>query len=205
MAFKLFTIFLVLFLIQAAFGKSIDSSKSAESVEEKESIKPKHLLFIYAAGSFLQLIQQFSDKAADSSRQLLKDDSLLANDQPEVLEFKQNLTMFVEKYDANKETEEVFDIMELYGQTVDHYFDLDDDELTPESTFILDVLNKYKHKEIQAEFIKEFDEFVEKFKQIFEKSKSQLGEPELEWYEKFQTLTDFVKRIEALGNFIALA
>ncbi|XP_065358002.1 uncharacterized protein LOC135952127 [Calliphora vicina] len=204
MAFKIFTIFMVLFLIQTAFGKSIDSSKSIESVEENEDITPKQFLFIFAAGSFLQLIQQFGEKAVESSRQLLKDDSLLANDQPEVVEFKQNLTMFVENYDTNKETEQVWEIMTIYGDTVDYYLELPDEELTPESTFILDLLNKYKHKELETEFIKEFDQLVENFKQMFEESKSDLGEPELQWYEKFQTLTDFEKRLDAFGDFLEL-
>ncbi|XP_065357330.1 uncharacterized protein LOC135951581 [Calliphora vicina] len=204
MSYKIYTIFMVLFLTQAALGKSIDSSNSVDSSEEIKDITPKQSLLIYAVGNFLKLGQQFAEKAFIISRDLLKDESLMASEKPEILEFKKNITMFVEKYETNKETEHVWDLFEIYTNATEHYMELPEEKSTPESKFIVELLTKYKCKELETEFVKAFESLLENFMKMFEEAKLVMEKPVLDWYKKFVTITDFEEKLIAFGEFIEL-
>ncbi|XP_065357422.1 uncharacterized protein LOC135951667 [Calliphora vicina] len=203
-AYQIYTIFMVLLLIQSTFCKSLgDTANSTDS--STQEIQPKQDLLLYTALTFLSIGQSYADKAVNVSRLLLKDADLLANDQAEVLQFKSNLTQFVANYDGNKEAESIWDVMEIFVKITDYYYDLPEAKQTSESKFIVNLLNKYNFKEVEAHLIKEFENFVVSFKQLFEETKSYLEKPLLDWYEKFITLEDTEEKIDAVGEFVELA
>ncbi|XP_065357385.1 uncharacterized protein LOC135951628 [Calliphora vicina] len=203
-AYQIYTIFVVLLFIQCSFCKSLGNTGNSTDTSTDE-MEPKQALLLYTAFTFISLGQSYAHKAANLSRLLLKDADLLANNDAEVLQFKSNLTQFVANYDANKEAELVWDIMDIYVNITDHYYDLPEAKQTLESKFILNLLNKYNCKKVETQLLKDFEPFVENFKRLFEDAKSVLEKPLLDWYEKFITLKDFEEKIDAIGEFIELA
>ncbi|XP_065358297.1 uncharacterized protein LOC135952335 [Calliphora vicina] len=196
MSNTILTIFMVLFLTQATFGKPIDNtSKSEDSAEEINDLTPKQQLLVYVTENLQQVYQPFVENLVHIGHNLLQNDSWVEKDSPKHLELKKNLTMFVERYGAtNKEPKE-----ESANTT-----ELPEAAVTPASTFNLDQLIKDMNQH-QMEFIKEFDQFVESFKERFEQSKMLLEKPLLDWYEKFITLTDVRKKLTAFNEFVDLA
>ncbi|XP_065357470.1 uncharacterized protein LOC135951710 [Calliphora vicina] len=204
---KMYTIFMVLFLIQAAFCQPLDNSENTiVSTDKTPEIEPKPSLklVIYLADNLISLGQKYTAKSYNVSRLLLNDETLNANTKPEVLEFKTNLKTFIENYDASKDVTPNWDIMETYANITEYYFGLTDENTTPEATFIVDLLNKYHCKELEMEFVSEVEPFVKNFKQMFEENKVNLDKPLLDWYENFETITDFQERFNAFNTFILM-
>ncbi|KAM7352105.1 uncharacterized protein ACRADG_004743 [Cochliomyia hominivorax] len=201
---KMFAAILVLFLIQSTFAKPVENnSKSAESSEEKD-VSAKDSLTLYTAVQFLAIATKYAEQSANISRDIIKDEELLANEKPEVIEFKKNITKFVESYDSAKDADKALESIELFSNTTDHYYELPEDKQTPESEFIVKILNKYKVKDLETDVLKQFDEFLVNFKSLFEKAKGELKKPLLDWYDNFLTITDFEKKFEAFNEFADL-
>lgn len=112
--------------------------------------------------------------------------------------------MFVEKYEANKETEQIWDLFEIYTNATEHYLELPEEKYTPESKFIVELLSKYKCKELETEFVKAFEILLENFMKMFEEAKMFMEKPVLDWYEKFVAIKDFEEKLNAFGEFIEL-
>lgn len=159
---------------------------------------------LYTATNFLLLGSKFADKSVKVSKKILKDEDLLANDKPEVLEFKQNLTTFLDSLKKNKDLEKAFDILDIFSNTTDHYLELPKEKETPESQFIVQILHKYKVQDMEKDFLKEFDKFLEEFKVLFKAAKNDLDKPILEWYEKFLLIEDSEKKLESFEQFMEL-
>lgn len=124
--------------------------------------------------------------------------------EPEILEFKQNLTTFAEILDKKRLTNEVIDTIRTFAILADHYLTISDEEMTPDSKFIKQLLNKYHVENLENNFKENFGDFIENLKFLVDKAKNILSKPLLSWYEKFKDIKDFVKQIESLTEFIEL-
>lgn len=129
---------------------------------------------------------------------------MLASVEPEVLEFKQNLTNFIEDFDKKQDTDEVFDTIDTFASITDHYLNLSDEEITPDSKFIKKLLNKYHAEDVENHFRKNFAKSADNLEFLFDTAKDYLDKSLLDWYEKFKGINDFVEQIEALSEFIKL-
>lgn len=154
--------------------------------------------------NFMMLGFKYVGKSVKASKNILKDEDLLANNKPEILEFKKKLTNFVESFEDNKDVDKFGEVLEVYGNTIDYYLELPKEKETPETQFIVGLLKKYKVKDMDEKFIKEFDKFLEEFKVLFEEAKKDLDKPLVEWYEKFVAIEDVEKKIESFEKFMDL-
>lgn len=171
---------------------------------EEINLKPKEALMLYTGTNFLLLGSKYAIKSVKTCKEILKDEDLLANDKPEVLEFKKNLTTFLDTFESNKDLEKTFDSLEMFGNITDHYLELTEENYTPETKFIARILNKYNVKDMETDFIKDFNSFIEQFKILFEAAKIYMENPILEWYEEFLTIDDFEKKLDSFVKFIEL-
>ncbi|XP_065357266.1 uncharacterized protein LOC135951529 [Calliphora vicina] len=206
-AYKIFTIFMVLFLAQSSLAKPVDDLSSLFDSSEEEMRKnptPAQKLLLFTLDNVISLGKSYSANAFNVSRNILKDESLMANDKPEVLEFKKNLTMFVEKYEANKKPLLLWDIMDIYIVTIDKYSDIPEEKLTTESKFISEIVDKYNSDLTALEFAIDVVLFMRNFELMFEEHKADLDKPMLDWYENYCNLDDFEEKIDAINGFIAM-
>lgn len=157
---------------------------------------------LYTTINFLVLAGKFVEKSVNATKDMLKDEDLMANNKPEVLEFKKNLTMFLDSIKENDDMEKAFDIMDIFINTTNHYLDLPKESETSETQFILDILNKYNIKDIKKGFLKDIDTFLEQFKVLFEAAKKELDKPMLEWFEKFSVIEDAEEKIDSFVKFM---
>lgn len=157
---------------------------------------------LYAGTNFLILGFQYVHQSVNASKEILKDQDFLANDKPEVLEFKKKLNNFVESFEAGKDLDKLMEVLDIFGKTIDYYYELPKEKETPESKFILEILKKHNAKDMDEEFIKDFDKFLEEFKVLFVEAKKDLDKPLLEWYEKFVVIEDPEKKIESFETFM---
>ncbi|XP_065357062.1 uncharacterized protein LOC135951352 [Calliphora vicina] len=207
-AYKILAIFMVLFLVQSSLAKPLDDSSNLFDSSEEEIRKnptAAQKLLLFAIDNFLAIGKQYSANAVNVSRNILQDESMVANDKPEVLEFKKNLTMFVEKYEANKKPLQWWDIIEIYTDTTDKYSHIPEEKVTPESTFIVEILKKYNSDKMALEIAPKFKIFIDDFEKMFEENKAELDKDMLEWYEKYSHFTDMEQKIDAFSGFIDMA
>lgn len=128
---------------------------------------------------------------------------MLASVEPEVLEFKQNLTKFIEDFDK-KDSNDIFDSINTIVSISDHYLNLSDEEIMPEPKLIKKLLNKYHAEDVEDHFRKNFAKYADNLASLFDRAKDYLDKPWLDWYEKFKGINDFVEQIEALSEFVKL-
>ncbi|KAM7352963.1 uncharacterized protein ACRADG_005294 [Cochliomyia hominivorax] len=202
MTLKIFTILGVLLLVQGFFTKPVeDDTKSSEAME----ITPQQILFVYTATNFVHLRSKYIKQSLNIARKILKDQDVVANDKPEVLEFKRNLTNFLESYNNEQEdNDNDSDAYDVFADIIDQYMEQPEEKQTPDSLFIKDILKKYKINDVKENFQKDFAKFLERFNLLFESSKSHMKKPMLDWYEKFKTLNRFEEKLIALGVFASM-
>ncbi|XP_065358487.1 uncharacterized protein LOC135952464 [Calliphora vicina] len=194
-SFNIFKVLAMLLLVQLAYGKPLKENNFIfDADKHRNDTSPQIQLLVYTSDNLANLSQQFIANATAVCRNILKDESFRANETPEVQLFKNNLTMFVQNYESPKDLQTNSDPMQYFVKTITYYLELPEDNRTPESTFILDMLNKYEIKNMKENYVKQFDEFIEKFKQRFEETKEHFDNNMLQWYERFKTLTDFGDR-----------
>ncbi|XP_037825579.1 uncharacterized protein LOC119613621 [Lucilia sericata] len=209
-SYKIYTIFMVLFLTLVFINAKPleDTFQFFDTSEEEQKIRanptPEQKLLLFTFDNFGSLGKHYGANALEVSRNILKDESLMGNDKPEVLEFKKNLTSFVEKYESNTNPQLMWDIIEIYSDTTEKYAHIADDKTTPESSYILELLNKYNARDIAAKFASEFKTFMDNFITMFEENKEHLEKPMLDWYAKFKTLTEYEDKLDAFTGFLEL-
>lgn len=185
---------------QTSLAKPVEDSSNLLD----DDLTPKQNLLIYAGTNFLVLGIKYIDISIIASKEILKDQDLIANNKPEILEFKKKLNTFVKSIEDDKDAEKFLNVFEIFGKTIDYYLELSKEKETPETQFIVDILKKYKIKDIEGEFNKDFDNFLEEFKVLFEAAKKDMDKSLLEWYEKFAAIEDVEKKIESLEYFLSL-
>lgn len=194
----------MLIFFQTTLSKPVENNSNSVDSNEDYPFSPKQTLMLYTGTHFLMLGFKYVDKSVIASKNILKDQDLLDNDKPEILEFKKKLTNFVESFESNKDTDKILEVLEVYGNTVDYYLELPKEKETAETQFIVNILKKYKVKDMDEKFTKEFNKFLEEFKVMFEEAKNDLDKPFLEWYEKFVVIEDVEKKIESFEKFLEL-
>ncbi|XP_037825574.1 uncharacterized protein LOC119613617 [Lucilia sericata] len=208
--FKIYAFFMVLFLAQAlVYAKPLQDTfhffdTSEEEIKIRENPTPKQQLLLYTFDNFVYLGKHYGDNAVEVSRHILKDDSLVGNDKPEVLQFKKNLIQFMENYECNSNPQLMWDYIDVYSDLTEKYAHITDDNVTPESSYISELLKKYNARDIAIKFANEFQMFMDNFVNMFEANKEHLKKPMLDWYEKFKTLTDFEDKLDSFTGFLEL-
>ncbi|KAM7352904.1 uncharacterized protein ACRADG_005238 [Cochliomyia hominivorax] len=203
---KILSGLLILYLLQFTFAKPVaDASKFLDSSEDL-NISAKDALMLYTGLRFLLIASKYLGESVNISHAILQDEVLLSNDQPEVIEFKNTIRGFLETFDSIENIEEEADeedfyVIEIFANTTDHYFNLSPELQTPESDFIVEILTKHKVKEMESNIIKEFEEFIVNFKILFEKAREELSKPLLDWYDKFETISDVEEKFEVFNEF----
>ncbi|KAM7351563.1 uncharacterized protein ACRADG_004357 [Cochliomyia hominivorax] len=202
-AYKTFILLVALISVQVIFAKPVENNFTPEdSSEEVDSTK--FFLILYTGTNFINLVKKPVNEAYKMCQKLLKDEELLASKDREVIEFKNNITKFLENYDADDDMDKMFENFDYFVNATMPYLELPKDKETPQSEFIVRILNKYKVKDYKIEFMKDFDKFVDNFKTMFEASKTGMKKPVLDWYEKFKTLNAFEEKFESFGEFVDL-
>ncbi|KAI8121033.1 hypothetical protein FF38_12670 [Lucilia cuprina] len=166
----IFSILFYLFLAQTAFSKPIDVS-SEESSEEVEAVLKKlqtngtesEKLILSRKGNYLLIPQKFTYNAYNATKHMLQDEALKINKNSEILEFKKNFILFLDKYDPAANLQETHKTMEFFRNITAHYFELSEEKMTPESKFIIDLLNKYQIKDVAID-LNELEAFVDKWR-----------------------------------------
>ncbi|XP_037825582.1 uncharacterized protein LOC119613624 [Lucilia sericata] len=206
---NIYTFFMVLFLIQISltYTKPVkdtyqfyDTSEEDRNIRTNPTVKQKLLLFTY--DSFISLGLQYANNADVVSNRILNDESLMTNTNPEILEFKNKLKQFVEKYESSRNIRIVWDLIDMYTAAVEKYFDIPEDKVTPETSYILELLKKHKGIDVATRFAAEFKKFENNFVSMFEENKEHLEKPMLDWYEKFKSINTTEKKIDAFSGFL---
>ncbi|XP_065357487.1 uncharacterized protein LOC135951723 [Calliphora vicina] len=201
MLYRKFTIFVVLSLIQATYCKPVDDDTYNRIVgfapEDMSNLTPIKKIIVYVAVNYLRLAHEYTIKSFNVSQRILMNQDLLTNQTPQVLEFKHNLTRFVEDYEKTKTIPEVVKLMNTFPDTTEHYFQLPEEKRTAADTFILDLLKKYNCMDVDMEYAIGFNPFIEKFKLMFEENKKYFEKPVLDWYEKFLAIDDLEEKLKA--------
>ncbi|XP_037825577.1 uncharacterized protein LOC119613619 isoform X2 [Lucilia sericata] len=204
---KILSLFMVLHV--AAFAKVLvlDPSYKLDLFEER--YRRDHYLqkrfIIYTYDHLMDLSGPYAACAFDVCRNILKDEEFMANDKPEVLEFRKKLKMFVEKYQSSKDLRTTWDIVDIYDDAVDCYYMMADENKTPESQFIIDILNKYEAKNIEEKFMNQFNDFNTVFMIKFEEEKEHFDGDMVEWYESYKQLDDSEEKCISMIAMLMMA
>lgn len=132
---------------------------------------------------------------------MLDDTDLLANKQPEILEFKQNLTKFVKDYE---ERQGVFNIIDIFINTTEKYLNLSN-EPTSESIFLNNLLIKYQVEKILKKFKKDFLKIEDDLTFLFLLEKKNLDKPLLDWLKNLKATNSLEEKIESAKEFFEMS
>ncbi|XP_065357766.1 uncharacterized protein LOC135951937 [Calliphora vicina] len=147
-SYKIYTLFLLFILTQSIYSRPIDESSEELEIEEaiqeiKANGTDSEKLILSRMGNFMFIPQKYAAKIVNTTKYLLKDETLLENKQPEVIEFKNKLNLFLDKYDPSASLQSIHVTMDYLFNITQPYLELTEDEQTPNSKFINDLLNKY--------------------------------------------------------------
>ncbi|KNC27099.1 hypothetical protein FF38_12683 [Lucilia cuprina] len=179
-----------------------------EPAETDNQLTPTNQLLKFTLRAFQQLSLQYAETAKNISEHLQKDPEILNSKSIKIQEFKQNLTQFEEKYTLCDGLDELFDLAELYSNTTSFYYDLEESDLNVDSKLILSLLRKYGSEDLDNDFEKYFNVFVDNFEKKFEDLMENLRKDEdkasklvLEWYDTFKALKNYDDKINAFEKF----
>lgn len=187
---------------QTSLAKPAENSANSTEPNENNTFSAKEKLMIYTGTQFFILGSVYAEKSVNITKEILKDEDLLASNKPEILQFKKNLTIFLESLEVKKDLEQVFDVSQDFANITKLYLEMPKGEETTESKFIGDILNKYQVKVMNKQFEKDFDDFLKHFEKLFEAAKNDIEKPILEWHEKFVVLDDFDKKYKSFVKFL---
>ncbi|KAI8121034.1 hypothetical protein FF38_12679 [Lucilia cuprina] len=181
-------IIVVLSLLQTTFTKPVEEDEISSFEEElRNNPSPRKQLQIYVYDNLRSLIKDYAASSVHNSRNILKDDALLGNENPEVLEFKNDLTKYVDSYESSKkDVVKLYSLIGLYLKTTEDYLQMPEEKMSSESKLILELLNKYECENLNMEFIKKFDVFVNSFINKFEDAEEYMSKELLQWFEEFK-------------------
>ncbi|XP_037825575.1 uncharacterized protein LOC119613618 [Lucilia sericata] len=199
---QIFVIFVILFLTPSCFGRYNPNLLALEK-QIHSSTSPQKQILVYAFDQLGLLGKEYIARSVQIGRNILKDESLATNSQPEVEKFKNDLHIFIEKYDnSNENVQTIWNLMEVYGNIVQKYFKMSEKKKTPETKLILGILKKYGCESNNIEFVMKFHEFADDLIKKFEESKEHMDKHSLEWLDHFKTLNKFGDRYPAIMHYI---
>lgn len=163
------------------------TSESMLEYEKQLKINPTpaEKLVLLTIEHFRSIPKQCADLAIDTSKKLLKDQTLVNSNEPEMLVLKQNLTKFVNKYNSPTEAQAT-KILDKYEHLINAYYAEPKDVRSKETQFIVDLLDKYEAKDVFTKGNLYMEEFLGKFDKMFQEYKQGFEKPILDWYVKFQ-------------------
>ncbi|XP_037825581.1 uncharacterized protein LOC119613623 [Lucilia sericata] len=134
--YQIFVIFLIFSLTPTSFGRNTPNLYAVEE-QIRTDTSPRKPVLVYAFDNLASLGKEYIASGAQISRNILKDEDLASNDKPEVEIFKNNLKQFVEKYDnSNKDVQEIWNLIEVYGDIWQKYYKMPEEKKSPEAKFI---------------------------------------------------------------------
>ncbi|XP_037826156.1 uncharacterized protein LOC119614126 [Lucilia sericata] len=193
-------IFVVTLILAICSAQATENSTANTANESStEVISWSTLQFsVFICHIFEPLDYKYINKSNNIAQELLKDEIFVNNTESEILEFKQNLTNYIEYYEARHGYK---DICDIFNNTNWFYREILNQELTKESIFMKELLDKYNYNELEMEFLEDFEDFVNDLKKQFEENKMELEKPMRRWYEKFLGLNEFDEKFKALKKF----
>ncbi|XP_013109192.1 uncharacterized protein LOC106088295 [Stomoxys calcitrans] len=216
-------IFLALFSISSSWAKSVENdvnkittnevASSKESTENnaanaEEELTPKDQLLYFTLVAFRDMSLEYVDLAANISESLLTDEDLQPNQSTTIMEFRKNITQFLEQYKKYDGIEELFNLVDFYSNTTSHYFELTAETSAADMLKIKEKLDKYGSDELDREFENLFMKFGEQFCQKFDEYKSKLSAEELQqekvmfdWLEEFKSIQNAEEKIFSFEKF----
>ncbi|XP_023303904.2 uncharacterized protein LOC111685854 [Lucilia cuprina] len=199
---------MVILLAQSAYCKPSDYMEEVDAtlneLRKKGTYSEKLTLLI--ADRFINIPRGRSDKAVKCSKDLLRDTTLLSNTNSEVVNFRRNLTLFVDNYNRTDSLQSIYESLAIFMDTTKHYVELPADKATAESRLIIEQLEKYNCKSVAMKLIREFDSFFVDFNRLFEegKRKNDLSQAQLDWYAKFVKLNNLKDKMVDIIVFMYL-
>ncbi|KNC27124.1 hypothetical protein FF38_12674, partial [Lucilia cuprina] len=154
-------------------------------------------LLEYTIQNFASIPKHYEVIAANATRYLLKDEALLANHKPEVMEFKSKLNVFMDKYaNSGKDISASYEALDYFVDLTDYYYELPEDKLNDEYRFIIELLNKYHFRDISMELTTRMEKFFETFVKMFDENRSNYESNVLEHFDKFTAFTDLEEKVK---------
>ncbi|XP_023303905.2 uncharacterized protein LOC111685855 [Lucilia cuprina] len=150
--------------------KIIDELKTSTNIADKLK---------YSIIENLNIIpQHYITSAANATQYLLKDQTLQDNSEPEVLEFKKNLTQYLDKHAPSMANIQAsYTAMIDFGQMINPYYELSENELTPETKLIIKLMNKYNCKTIAGNMSDHYEKFLLDVSKMLEENKTHMDKP----------------------------
>ncbi|XP_073822601.1 uncharacterized protein [Musca autumnalis] len=187
-------------------SNDIGSAKQNENVDQ---LTPKDQLLYFTLIAFRDISQNYVDRAANISQDIIKDEDLKRNDSPIIKEFRKNITDFLQQYEKYEELDELFNLVDLYSNTTSQYFEMDTAKATVDMLSIESKLKKYGSDDLDREFEKQFLLFVDRFYAEMQGYKEKLSQDEMkkeaapmfEWLEEFKPIQNIEEKILSFEKF----
>ncbi|KNC27092.1 hypothetical protein FF38_12689, partial [Lucilia cuprina] len=203
-SYQSWAIFVVLTIIPPSFSDNTDSTFLLGD-EFRKDPSPQKQLVVYVVDNLSSISREYLDSSVKICHQVLNEDALLANGTSEVVEFKDNLKKFLQKYDvSDRNVETNFNLIGELAIILEKYFKMSEDNMTPVSKIILNILNEYRSdfENINNESVRKYTLLVDGFSDMFAQSKDHMGAQALVWFEKFKSFSKFSDRFRALLDYI---
>lgn len=156
------SVLIAVILIQCTLSKPIEDTTTSDESSSNEE-------FDVYMSEFRDLLNGYLNKAVNISEHIFKDQALVEHKSPVILEFKKNITEFVDKYKSNKATKDedlLTEIIEMYDDNVTFHLETEKEELTDDTELIVNLLKKYKAEELNEEFEKIMATYIVKMMQM---------------------------------------
>ncbi|TMW54400.1 hypothetical protein DOY81_000503 [Sarcophaga bullata] len=132
-AYKIQSVILLAFvLLQGALCQPVPQQPPQES--EAEAI---------AHAKFNDVVNEYTPKLVDVARNVLKDEALLKNKDPEIVAFMQSLSWLLIKYDTATRVEKKAEVMEYFGNMAASFENLPKEKVTTNTELMKTTLQHY--------------------------------------------------------------
>lgn len=174
--------------------------------EKDSNLSPSRQILKMILLSLQKMSVDYIIKVQPVAEQILKDSAIKNNNSNEIVKFKTQIQEFQEKYVACKDMNDLFKLLVLYTETTDKYYTKEIETMKEEEKLILEVLKKYKVKELEVEFNKEFLNFMKNYAKKLEEDydeleKEKLDENSVKWWEEVDEADSLDDKLEILFKY----
>ncbi|KAI8121031.1 hypothetical protein FF38_12675, partial [Lucilia cuprina] len=201
-SFNILNIFIVLFLAQSSLSHPTDNKHNELITKVMRKVTPTAFppgsILLILVENFGIVTKHFATEFNNATEYLLKDEALMNNNNPEVIEFKNKLNILHNLYDpALNDTKYNYDIAAGYVNLTNYYFE----QPEMECKVIKELLTKYKLKDINEKMSIDIEMFFENVIKMFEVSKKYFESEISLWFDNFAKLNDLPERINSFIDF----
>ncbi|XP_037827749.1 uncharacterized protein LOC119615836 [Lucilia sericata] len=206
---KILNIIFVLISVTQIFGHPVavsnpDNNAALDQMSLNDSATDR--LLVLTVDNFNSISEQYVLDALKVTNHMLKDEDLKSNSKPEVLVFKFKLCSFLSNYNKAQSMQEIYESMADFVNITYYYFELSEQQqITKESKFIIDILNKYNCEAVTVKLFELFENFFGEFIEKFEENKKGLPKPILKWFDTFIILSNLKVKMDSITEFTQLA